>query len=94
MQIKRHWLLVETMPFEYFFSGVVVYSGCGAFLRLEESRHMDFSDVVCQMAPHPIRYNECDPSSVHRYNPQQHDIGTLRGPFFYTQVHVRTTQDT
>ena len=22
MQIKRHWLLVETMPFEYFFSGV------------------------------------------------------------------------
>ena len=22
MQIKRHWFLVETMPFEYFFSGV------------------------------------------------------------------------
>ena len=22
MQIKRHWLLVETMPFGYFFSGV------------------------------------------------------------------------
>ena len=72
----------------------VVYSGCGAFLRLEESRHMDFPDVVCQMVPHPIRYNECDPSSVHRYNPQQHDKGTLRGSFFYTQVHVRTTQDT
>ena len=29
MQIKRHWLLVETMPFEYFFSGVGVHSGCG-----------------------------------------------------------------
>ena len=28
MQIKRHWLLVETMPFEYFFSGVYTPSGC------------------------------------------------------------------
>ena len=26
MQIKRHWLLVETMPFEYFFSGVGVFA--------------------------------------------------------------------
>ena len=30
MQIKRHWLLVETMPFEYFFSGVGAYASGGA----------------------------------------------------------------
>ena len=34
MQIKRHWLLVETMPFEYFFSGVIVYSGSAAVIKL------------------------------------------------------------
>ena len=28
MQIKRHWLLVETMPFEYFFSGVNTPASC------------------------------------------------------------------
>ena len=28
MQIKRHWFLVETMPFEYFFSGVNTPASC------------------------------------------------------------------
>ena len=30
MQIKRHWFLVETMPFGYFFSGVDVFASGGA----------------------------------------------------------------
>ena len=34
MQIKRHWLLVETMPFEYFFSGVGVFASGGALLHV------------------------------------------------------------
>ena len=32
MQIKRHWFLVETMPFEYFFSGVRVSASRAARL--------------------------------------------------------------
>ena len=34
MQIKRHWFLVETMPFEYFFSGVYTISGSCSSGRL------------------------------------------------------------
>ena len=34
MQIKRHWLLVETMPFEYFFSGVTVFASSAALLSV------------------------------------------------------------
>ena len=37
MQIKRHWLLVETMPFEYFFSGVGVYASGGAAITNKRS---------------------------------------------------------
>ena len=34
MQIKRHWFLVETMPFEYFFSGVSVFASSDALLSV------------------------------------------------------------
>ena len=40
MQIKRHWFLVETMPFEYFFSGVYTLSGSYSSDRLRGARPM------------------------------------------------------
>ena len=43
----------------------VVYSGCGALVRLQESHRMDSQDVEHPMGLRPIEYNEYDPADVH-----------------------------
>ena len=49
MQIKRHWLLVETMPFEYFFSGVNTLASSSK--QVAQAKAKGLRSLLCAIIP-------------------------------------------
>ena len=70
MQIKRHWFLVETMPFEYFFSGVRAHSGCVARTTSRPYRRAH-SDCAAHTTTRPYRRVHRYQNTVRAYNRQE-----------------------
>ena len=52
MQIKRHWFLVETMPFEYFFSGVNTLASSSK--QSAQAKAKGLRSLLCAIIP-PFR---------------------------------------
>ena len=52
MQIKRHWFLVETMPFEYFFSGVNTLASSSK--QAAQAKAKGLRSLLCAIIP-PFR---------------------------------------